>query len=555
MFLKKVGVYIVFGFAVFSLKAQPIWENPNAKVYSYLSRMAQKGLVEFDDIIQPVSRDKITQALKSIAFKKAQLSIIELEELNFYLQEYPISRSNLNNSDTAIINFLVKDNYARWRTLNLQAKDYSFNIDPIIADKIILGNGNNINQVSNGIQLWGTAGKHIGYQLFYRDYTEKGTLRNYYTVNGLSFKREDPTTAIILVGLNDDRKINYSEIRANINYSFNKGMLSFGKDRMLWGYGENGRIVMSDYAPTYPYLRFDYEPIKNLHFNYLHAWLNSNIVDSNASYLTHTGGVSGDIRVLYKPKFLATHSISFKPKQGVDVSIGESIVYSDKMDPGFLIPINIFKVYDNNKSNYLINAGANSQLFFQLSSRNQIKNTHLYATVFIDELRVATMFDAQKSRNQLGFTIGGSTTDKFASNLTLGGEYTRVNPFVYSNLIPAQYYTQYDYSIGDWMGNNFDRLLFYGKYTPKPKLHLYAHLQRIRKGGPGTIVQQYTAEPQPKFLFEFQKNRFEILLKADYELVNNLYLFSSTQFIHSVSYNKKTTDEPIFQLGFSYGLP
>ena len=63
MFLKKLGVFIVFGFAVFSLKAQPIWENPNAKVYSYLSRMAQKGMVEFDDIIQPVSRDKITQAL------------------------------------------------------------------------------------------------------------------------------------------------------------------------------------------------------------------------------------------------------------------------------------------------------------------------------------------------------------------------------------------------------------------------------------------------------------------------------------------------------------
>ena len=128
MFLKKLGVFIVFGFAVFSLKAQPIWENPNTKVYSYLSRMAQKGMVEFDDIIQPVSREKITQALNSITFKKAQLSIIELEELNFYLQEYPISISNLNNSDTAIINFLVKDNFARWRTLNLQAKDYSFNI-------------------------------------------------------------------------------------------------------------------------------------------------------------------------------------------------------------------------------------------------------------------------------------------------------------------------------------------------------------------------------------------------------------------------------------------
>jgi hypothetical protein len=555
MFLKKLSLGIFYCLVFFSLKAQPIWENPNAKVYNYLSRMAQKGIVEFNDIIQPITREKITEAIKVIALKKEQLSKIELAELNFYLQEYPIAKIFINNTDTATINFLVNDNYARWRTVNMQAKDYSFNIDPIVSDKIILGNGNNINQVSNGLQFWGTAGKHIGYQLFYRDYTEKGTVRNYYIVNGLSFKREDPTTGIILVGLNDDHKINYSEIRANINYSFNKGIISFGKDRMLWGYGENGRIVMSDYAPTYPYLRFDYEPIKNLHFNYLHAWLNSNIVDSSASYLTHTGGVSGDVRILYKPKFLATHSITFKPKKGFDISIGESIVYSDKMDPGFLIPINIFKVYDNNKSNYLINAGANSQIFFQLSSRNQIKNTHLYATVFIDELRLETMFDSKKSRNQLGLTIGGSTTDKFASNLTLGGEYTRVNPFVYSNLIPAQYYTQYDYSLGDWMGNNFDRLLFYGKYTPKPKLHLYVHVQRIRKGGPGTIAQQYNAEPQPNFLFEFQKNKFELLLKADYEVINNLYLFSSTQFIHSVSYNKKTTDEPIFQLGFSYGLP
>ena len=555
MFIKNICFTILLICSVFSVKAQTVYENPNAKVYSYLSRMAQKGMIEFDDMIQPITREKITEALKIIINKKEQLSKIELAELNFYLQEYPNVSSLSAKSDTAIINFIVKDKFTRWRGFNIESKNYSFYLDPIVSDKIILGNANNINQVSNGLQLWGTAGKHWGYQLFYRDYTEKGSVRNYYTVNGLNFKREEPGTAIILVGLNDDHKINYSEVRANLNYSFNKVMISFGKDRMLWGYGENGRIVLSDRAPSYPYLRFDYEPLKNIHFNYMHAWLNSNIIDSNASYLTHTGGVSGDIRIAYKPKFLATHSISFTPKKGLTISVGESIIYSDKMDPGFLIPINLFKTYDNNKSNYLINAGSNAQYFFQLSSRNQIKNTHLYFTSFIDEFRLATAFDTKKSRNQLGFTIGGSTTDKFLPYLTLGGEYTRVNPFVYSNLIPAQYYTQYDYSLGDWMGNNFDRLMIFGKYNPKPRLSFYAHLQRIRKGGPGTIVEQYTAEPQPKFLFEFQKNRFEFLLKADYELINNLYLFSSAQFIHSISYNKKTTDEPIFQLGFSYGLP
>lgn len=548
--LKRVLVLLSFVLCSTYTMAQTVWENPNAAVYVYLSRMAQKGLVVFDDAIQPATREQITNALKTLANNQNKLSDIERKELQFYQQEY-----NFLVTDTTTISILVKDNFKRPRFFDITAKDFNLKIDPIVGDKLILGNGNNINQVSNGVQLWGTAGKHWGYQLYYRDYTEKGTVRNYYTVQGLSFKREEPTTGIIIVGLNDDHKINYSEVRANITYTFNKGMISFGKDRMLWGYGETGRIVLDQKAPTYPYIRFDYEPIKNLKFNYMHAWLNSNIVDSSSSYLTHTGGVSGDVRIVYKPKFLATHSISYNFNNGFMASLGESVVYSDKMDPGFLIPINLFKIYDNNKSNYLINAGANGQYFFQLSSRNQLKNTHLFATVFIDELRLETVFNAKKSRNQLGFTIGGSKTDMFVPYLTLGGEYTIVNPFVYSNLLPAQFYTQYDYSLGDWMGNNFDRFVLYGKYNPKPRLSLYAHIQRIRKGGAGTIKQQYEAEPQPRFLFELQKNRYDILLKANYEYYHNLYVFSSFQFIHNIRYDKKITDEPIFQLGFSYGLP
>ena len=327
MFKKNIYFSILLICTLFSVKAQTVYENPNAKIYSYLNRMAAKGMIEFDDLIQPVSRDKITEALSTITYKKEQLSKIELEELIFYLQEYPISNSLFTSKDTATINFMVKDKNARWRAFNIESKNYSFYLDPIVSDKIIIGNGNNINQVSNGLQLWGTAGKHWGYQLFYRDYTEKGTVRNYYTVNGLSFKREEPNTGFILVGLNDDHKINYAELRANMNYSFNKGMISFGKDRLLWGYGENGRIVLSERSPSYPMIRFDYEPLKNIHFNYMHAWLNSNIVDSAESYLTHTGGVSGDQRIIYKPKFIATHSIRFTPKKGFTISMVSCIAF------------------------------------------------------------------------------------------------------------------------------------------------------------------------------------------------------------------------------------
>ena len=124
MFKKNIYFSILLICTLFSVKAQTVYENPNAKIYSYLNRMAAKGMIEFDDLIQPVSRDKITEALSTITYKKEQLSKIELEELIFYLQEYPISNSLFTSKDTATINFMVKDKNARWRAFNIESKNF-----------------------------------------------------------------------------------------------------------------------------------------------------------------------------------------------------------------------------------------------------------------------------------------------------------------------------------------------------------------------------------------------------------------------------------------------
>jgi hypothetical protein len=231
--------------------------------------------------------------------------------------------------------------------------------------------------------------------------------------------------------------------------------------------------------------------------------------------------------------------------KGLSLAIGESIIYSDKMDPGFLIPVNLFKFYDNNRSNYLIEAGSNGQYFFSINSRNQIKNTHLYGTLFIDEIKVSALFNQKEKRNQLGYTLGASITDFLIPYLTIGAEYTRVNPFVYNNLIPAQTYTSYGFNLGDWMGNNFDRVILYTRYNPFPKLQLYGRIQKIRKGGNGTIYEQYVMQPQPDFLNNLQYYRADWLLQIRYEWINNLYLNSSLQ---------KFQNKNIYQLGISFGL-
>ena len=542
--MKKIFFTLLFVLSfIINAISQNVLENTNSEAHPFLYRMAQRGLIEYNDLIKPINRVHVLDVLNILKQKDSALNNVEKNELSFYLQEY-------TRPSKEQISLFKKDQNKRWRAGAIISNDFEFYIDPLLSINNFSGSNKNIKQLSNGFELWGTAGKNkkIGYQVYYRDYTETGTVNN-------NFREETPTQGSILIGAKSDNKINYTDIRANINYNFKKGNISFGKNNLIWGYGENSNIVLSNKAPSYPYLRLDYKPLKWLNFNYTHSWLNSNIADSSLSYFTNTGRIDNDFRLVFVQKYLATHSIEVQAMKGLNIAIGESIVYSDKMDPGFLIPINLFKFYDNNRSNYLIEAGSNGQYFLSLSSRNQIKNTHLYSTLFIDEIKVSSLFNKTESRNQLGFNLGGSITDVFIPYLSLGAEYTRLNPFVYSNLIPAQTYTSYNNSLGDWMGNNFDRAIVFAKYTPKARLKLVARYQKIRKGGPGTIYEQYTAQPQPNFLFDYIKNRSDIFLQARYEYINNIYLTSSLTLMQTKLANGNTVKDNTYQLGISVGLP
>jgi hypothetical protein len=56
MRIKKIILAIVFTTGFFIANAQMVWENPNHEVYNYLNRLAAKGLVDFRDIIRPISQ-------------------------------------------------------------------------------------------------------------------------------------------------------------------------------------------------------------------------------------------------------------------------------------------------------------------------------------------------------------------------------------------------------------------------------------------------------------------------------------------------------------------
>ena len=534
----------ITGFSVQSVRSQVVWENPDSPVYPFLQRQAQKGLIELDDLIQPLSRKHIFERLTELRGSTAKLNAIENKELDFFLREYSEFDSSLPDSSSLLKN----DEAGRWRVLSVKKDGFILRADPVIQSSFVAGKGKNVFTWANGLNFWGHAGSRFSFQASFRDITESG--------DGIdSIRQFTARPGIVRTNSLNSNSLNYTDLRGSMTYGWNNGSVSLGKDQQLWGYGEGGRLILSDKAPAYPFIRLDYQPLKWLKFHYSHAWLHSNRIDSVRSYPTGND-VYGGIRETYIPKFLATHSFTFIPAKGLSLSIGESMVYSDRPDIGYLIPVMFFKAYDHYSSRYKINTGGNGQFFFQASSRDHIKKTHLYASLFIDEIRTSSIFNSEESRNQIGFQLGGSITDLFIPYLSAGIEYSRINPFVYQNLAPVQNYTSHDYVLGEWIGQNADRATAFLKYNPIARLTARLQVDYIRKGLEGTVHDQYFAQPQPKFLeggFDYQKM---LLLDMKYELKHKLYLqaayYKQAGVIRPDVQTNVAPHE--FRFGFSYGL-
>jgi hypothetical protein len=545
----KGSILLFIGLLLSSIAgfSQVVYENPNNPIYKYLSRQAQKGNIEYNDLIQPISRRDIAGYLSTLQSQFDKLSIIEQKELAFFQQEYAEFNTDIQDTTT----FFKKDQFGRRRFLSVKTKDFFLNGDPALSFETFNGSGKSVFRTATGLTFWGHAGKHIGYQFYFQDITDRG--------NGIdSLRRFTPETGIIrTANINPNAKtVNYSNFRGSISYSWNNGSISVGQDQMLWGYGQNGRVVLSDKAPAYPMIRLDYQPLKWLRFNYMYAFLNSAVIDSAASY-SKGNDLYGTDREQYVNKYFVSHTLTFLPLKGLSLSVGESMVTSDNFQVGYLIPIMFFKAFDQYDSRYKLSTGSNGQFFFNVSSRNHIPKTHIYASLFIDEIRTGSIFNKAKSRNQLGYNIGATRTDVFIPYLTLGMEYTRVNPFAYNNLIPAQTYTNQTYLLGDWIGQNADRVSAWATYNPIPRLTTSVQFDYIRKGREGSLPDQYWAEPQPPFLsqgpVETQK---QLLIQANYELVHKLYIKTAYQrqsgVIRPAEQTNAVPNE--FRLAVSYGF-
>ncbi|HCY76518.1 MAG TPA: hypothetical protein DHV28_11405 [Ignavibacteriales bacterium] len=533
--LKKIFLFFVFSSLAFS---QVVYEPLHRDVYTFLSRLSQKSIIVFDDQIRPLSRKYIAQKLIEASENSIKLTALEKQELEFFNKDFKFEFDILKNVkiDSSQIKIIGYDDGDRLRLFSYRDDRFSINVSPILGLKIGSRDSEKLTHIWNGIYTYGYIDKYIGFSFDFRDNQEDGSTidkyKDFTPVTGVDARTEGNIVNY------PKNKMEYSEVNATLATDWDWGSISVGKGFNEWGYGQSGLLVLSQKPLSYGFIKLDIKPVSWLKFNYMHGWLSSDIPDSNSFFYNKAGTISFS----FKDKFIATHSLIITPLTGLDLAVGESIIYDDKLEFLYLIPIMFFRLADHQLSNQTNAAGGNAQFFFSASSRGQLKNTHLYGTLFIDEITISGLFDSYKQRNQLGFTLGGSVTDLPIENLTTTIEYTKIYPFVYNHYIQTKDYKSDNYILGHWMGNNADQIYVSLNYRIFRGLQTTVWGQYIRKGEAGNIQQQYNIQPQPPFLFGLRKNYSYLGAEIKYEYTHELF----------AKLNFQTTNSSIQQQDFSF---
>jgi hypothetical protein len=423
----------------------------------------------------------------------------------------------------------------RWHVLSRELTEGILNLDVDANLGRKYTDGQLTSYRSPGFKMYGYAFNTVGFYFNLIDNRETGLNVDYSRLNDRdlsNFWAISPADAAYYARIKTNNRgvipsrldkgwLEYDETNAQFSWQIGSFTLSVEKMNNIWGYGRNGSVIFSDHAPSYPQFKLRVPISKDIDFVYFHGELNSDVIDSSSSYyVTYPNQNYSKFRDVDHTKFIAAHQLEISLWHGVDFSIGESIVYSDR-GPLLIysIPVMFFKSgehYNGDKDN--------SQLFGSIDL-NVVKNVNAYLSLFIDELNTDKLFDPNLSRRQVAFTSGIRVFDIPTTNFDMTLEYSRVNPGAYNHSYPSTTFTNNGFILGSWMGQNADDSFLELGFIPMHALRLTAFGEIFRKGGILSLQDQYAADGGNKpFLFGPLHIERTAGMSAKYQPLRDLFL-------------------------------
>lgn len=524
--MKKLLFLALIFFVVNSSFSQDIPQHISyTRIYDFIDELANDDFIQLNSVVKPYSRKYIADKLTEAKLNENQMSKRQRDELYFFLEEFALEQDRLPEHEFA----LSEGEKARFDIVPpvFHYKDSIFRarIQPILGMNIFMNSTGQINQRWFGADLQAMIGKHISIYGSLRDisFAGKSKLETYKDLT--TFQRlSEPTYLTNFPGYQYKEPSDFSDSRGGIKIGWNWGSVGLVKDNIVWGDNYNGSNIISGRAPSFPMVTLNLRPVKWFEMNYIHGWLVSNVVDSAKFY------IENDVKKWYRNhnKYIAANMFTFIPIPKLNISFGNSIIYAeDNVQPGYLIPIAFYKSTDHLLTKGIATENQNSQLFFNLSSRN-IKHVHLYASLFFDEIKFSRFSASSKEKNPVSYKVGGKVTNFPIPNLNAIAEFTRTNIINYKHSIEAITYTSNSYNLGHYLGDNAQEFYASLGYKPIQGLDLnvfYLNAKHgneylfARRGEDANIRQIISQSSLGDVIWKNQTFGF----KALYEVFNNAY--------------------------------
>lgn len=512
--MRIINLFILLFLFSFISYSQEIPQHISSSgIYEFLDEMAGQQVITLNSVVKPYARILIAKKLEDAAMNRAQLNKRQQYQLDFYLRAYRLETGEnvKNNQD---VDLYRKDNLSvSLLPTGIYYRDslFTLSLQPILGYSGFSNTNGGIYHTWGGLDFKAYIGKHWGIYSSLRDNHESElmALPSYFTQEpGGNYK----------VNEGGRKGGDYSEMRGGITYSWNWGSIGVMKDHFEWGNNYNGSNIFSGRSPSFAQVSLHLNPAKWLDFHYVHGWLVSEVIDSARTYNYGYG-----TKTIFREKYVAANIFTVTPFKRLNISFGNSIIYSDlKVQPAYLIPFLFYKSVDHTLNHNIENQ--NSQMFFDISSR-QIKHLHLYTSLFVDEFSISRVGDKSKN-NFLGWKFGGRLSNILNSNISLTTEYTRTSPITYQHKIPANTFESNNYNLGHYLRDNSSEMFVSLGFKPYRQLYLLASYLLARHGN-NYIYDGSNQSVTHPYMKDVTWQNQSINLRADYEFAENNHIFVS----------------------------
>jgi hypothetical protein len=436
-------------------------------VYKFLLRQQMRGLIDdFHWGMLPLSRGEVAKFLRALETRSSQLSRVDVKMLQDFDTEFEY---DMNKTVLKAKTFLPR--FSLSSVLDNDQQKYLAAYEDSVASLFADGFGFLSYRAGSGDSI-GSPHIFLG-QLGFR---VRGTLYDRLgfcleASNGQRFSG-DPSFGMLDYRLRANTKFQeagkyFDFTTGYMDYDVDWLRLTFGREQVLWGMGYGDRMILSENTVPFDFAKLDLH-YKSFHYSFLHGSITGK--DSLGNQVSS--------------KYIGAHRLEIDLSSKLRIGFSEMVIYSNQsLNFGFLNPLSFIASADRSAD-----PGGSSNTLLGIDFEVlPIKDVRVTGTLLIDDINFETLGsvgkDIRGNDNKFGWQGGATWTDAMGiPNLSLTSEYTRINPFVYSNRTIANSYTNASLPLGVLLQPNSDEWLLGLDFDVTYRISLSSQIRFQRLG-------------------------------------------------------------------------